>query len=1546
MKSFKFNRIISYVLLFVLLMGALNIEAYAANTSNPTVFKDLKNHWAKEKVEHIMSLGFGNEDFLDSDTFKPNEEITRAEVVEIFLKANVKEEVLNRELKELKNNTTFVDISNHKLKGYIELAKRLGMVDGYEDNTFRPDKKITREELATIVVNSQDILNNPSKTKKVVKFSDLNKNNWSYKYVVAAANEGLVSGYPDGTFKSKNNITRAEAYTLLDNYYNNYFIKYNGVVGFISHDGKIVEGVTVKLIRFSDNDIVDKTVSNEYGQFRFDIEDEDDYIVKIESDSLLGASSKFKTNFKNSLLEEIIPLENNVKVTGTAYGTRSSIVNNGELVFQGKDIKFKSKTDNTGKFEVKLLPSTTYKVYKVVNSKEVYLNDIKVGTTDILNTTIKPKSSNVGNSSSSTPENPKSSSGDGNKITISIDQNIVDGVYTTSEEVVTITGKVSSKVGISKITYAVKSVKDDKKIIGAVEGIDNWKIESLPIKIGTNYMEITAYDLNNQSTTVEFIVDRLSKEIELKDDVKIIDENSGKEIGKKSYKYWSLGDKIGLIVENSNLLLNYKSEDVIMIQPNDYFVAGLTMKYVGQGKPSQLANKVKDEYKEEVKKYSDDKYKVVYLEEPALDEIFDGDVRIDIDSIDEENPIAFTVLPENTELYVNNEDEPVISTYNMPKDNMLAMANMDSPYGLYSLAESRRLFNPEFDKLIPKMKYELKNGKMSLTAKFGDAILIDRDGDKYTEYDQLKIGGVISIKDLNTKAGIEWHPSFKSGGIDLLPQQLYNKTTYSEEQEMHANLGADISTTDAVNELNKKFNSEFENNTQFLGLKVEGVSFDDQIVLGTIGLNLATGPVRGTLRSQQYMSMPINPVLVITFVMDIKGEISAKTEIRYDYNGYYEKGINLQKRDFKGKYGSWKENRGQKSIDIGFDRTIEIYDVNALAPNRLNEQPNTAVTFSGEGKASAEIGAGPMMGIMIAGFMPSRGQASLYTSAAVDLNGSAKFTKGSSPEFNCSGDINGNVGLELVAEFRMLIKCSSLIDREIIGELKKDISLLEFGKSFTDIQGIVFKSDTDRNNQNNKKISDVKVTLAKVEEPNNILKTVTTNGDGKYVFHGIANGTYILNFIKDGYAPCICEVNVSDGSTVMKDVFLDVANYGSLKGKITSADIDTNITNNVPVEGAKISIEKLSGTNPLLNETYTDDKGMYSFENVLVPGIYSVVVSKDGYKDTYQEFTMPENQNLVYNIVIEAISEIYDGKGTAAGTIFNVLTGRGVPGLTLKLRRGLDNLNPDSEVVGIYTTDNSGKYSTDSIEAGHYCVEIVDEREGIEEDERYLPNSFNIKVLGKKHIDNQNGNVGTSIGGEQLRIVLRWGEVPRDLDSHLVGPTINGGTFHTYYHNKTYYYDGIKYADLDLDDRYSWGPETTTIYVPVMGEYSFLVHDYTNRNSKESMKLANSGAYIQVFKGASNFPIANFSVPFEEGTIWEVFRYNSKTGEIIPVNILYYESSPSKVGELQFLIEEYIEELDNKENNEENDNDVLEEETVIPDYEQEIYEEFELDEAA
>ncbi|ARI76120.1 S-layer homology domain-containing protein [Halobacillus mangrovi] len=98
----------------------------------------------------------------------------------------------------------------------IEYLHDQGIVQGYGDGRFGPEDNITRAQAALMLVNA---LYPNEQANQAPAFSDVSGDNF-YANAIALANEkGLISGYPNGTFKPSESITRAEAAVIIDNAY-------------------------------------------------------------------------------------------------------------------------------------------------------------------------------------------------------------------------------------------------------------------------------------------------------------------------------------------------------------------------------------------------------------------------------------------------------------------------------------------------------------------------------------------------------------------------------------------------------------------------------------------------------------------------------------------------------------------------------------------------------------------------------------------------------------------------------------------------------------------------------------------------------------------------------------------------------------------------------------------------------------------------------------------------------------------------------------------------------------------------------------------------------------------------------------------------------------------------------------------------------------------------------------------------------------------------------------------------------------------------------
>ncbi|WP_307607015.1 S-layer homology domain-containing protein [Paenibacillus sp. V4I9] len=107
---------------------------------------------------------------------------------------------------------TFVDTETHWAKSAIATAAESGIVAGYSDNSFGPDDLITREQMAAIVVHAAKL----AAMDKSINFPDsADISDWARTAIATATAKGLINGYGDGTVKPKVNTTRAEAVTVI-----------------------------------------------------------------------------------------------------------------------------------------------------------------------------------------------------------------------------------------------------------------------------------------------------------------------------------------------------------------------------------------------------------------------------------------------------------------------------------------------------------------------------------------------------------------------------------------------------------------------------------------------------------------------------------------------------------------------------------------------------------------------------------------------------------------------------------------------------------------------------------------------------------------------------------------------------------------------------------------------------------------------------------------------------------------------------------------------------------------------------------------------------------------------------------------------------------------------------------------------------------------------------------------------------------------------------------------------------------------------------------
>ncbi len=168
---------------------------------------------------------------------RPESKVTRAEVSTIFFRLLTEE---SRAIYWSQEND-YDDVSGEDwYNNAVSTLSVMDVLSGYLDGSFKPNASITRAEFAKIAVSFfdyEDIVYDGA-------FSDVAGDQWYAQYVAAAVELGLVSGYPDGTFRPNESITRAEACAIV-----------NRVLGRLPHEGHLLP--ETEMITWPDN--ADKT---------------------------------------------------------------------------------------------------------------------------------------------------------------------------------------------------------------------------------------------------------------------------------------------------------------------------------------------------------------------------------------------------------------------------------------------------------------------------------------------------------------------------------------------------------------------------------------------------------------------------------------------------------------------------------------------------------------------------------------------------------------------------------------------------------------------------------------------------------------------------------------------------------------------------------------------------------------------------------------------------------------------------------------------------------------------------------------------------------------------------------------------------------------------------------------------------------------------------------------------------------------------------------------------------------------------------------------
>lgn len=202
----KINREFFFIITLTLILIIVG-GPYFASGADKQFFSDVnQDDWFFPQVTKLVELGAI--DGYPDLTFRPDKLLTKAEFIKILISSLVNEEI--------------EQTSKHWASGYLDTALQSKIVE--KKDLKNPDLPISREDMSRLIFNTLSYLGEPS-TKQIHEFipfiRDFDKIPPTYQdYVLTSYAEGIISGYPDGSFKGSRELTRAEASTVILNVLN------------------------------------------------------------------------------------------------------------------------------------------------------------------------------------------------------------------------------------------------------------------------------------------------------------------------------------------------------------------------------------------------------------------------------------------------------------------------------------------------------------------------------------------------------------------------------------------------------------------------------------------------------------------------------------------------------------------------------------------------------------------------------------------------------------------------------------------------------------------------------------------------------------------------------------------------------------------------------------------------------------------------------------------------------------------------------------------------------------------------------------------------------------------------------------------------------------------------------------------------------------------------------------------------------------------------------------------------------------------------------
>lgn len=401
-----------YLCLMAVIILCLGISSVSLAVS----LTDIAGTKYVEAVENLIEVGLVNG--FEDNTYRPNEAVTRAQMAKLMVIALGEEGRVNAASSKA---TTFTDMtSKHWAYGYVNVAKDIGVINGYTDGTFDPDATVSYAEATTMAVRSLGY------EDKVAQINEA----WPNNYITCANSLNLFKNI--STFKNNNGAARGDVAILLWNMLNTGVSKVvaQNDKGLVYGQGEIMLSKYKDYIYMNDGIITDVDYDDDYENALVTITGSDKVKVSLSDSDVSKYLGKKLTILYNETTKKILRLEglkNYKEVNGdvTKVTSKKITVDGDEytlpdkaniflykvdkleeaieatVYLDGKTVKYilaqgarkvevalvtnnnKTVNKNTG-IEIKKVGSTTTYSYALINSKDkpskysvilYYLND-------------------------------------------------------------------------------------------------------------------------------------------------------------------------------------------------------------------------------------------------------------------------------------------------------------------------------------------------------------------------------------------------------------------------------------------------------------------------------------------------------------------------------------------------------------------------------------------------------------------------------------------------------------------------------------------------------------------------------------------------------------------------------------------------------------------------------------------------------------------------------------------------------------------------------------------------------------------------------------------------------------------------------------------------------------------------------------------------------------------------------------------------------------------------------------------------------------------